>query len=82
VTSLIAGKKALLCYAAPSPGIMTPSAGYTFSWVGHTGAGPNGNVISKFRLDRQRADRVEIEFAFDHKLVSSALGYFWDTVVA
>ena len=82
VSSLIAGKKALLCYAAPSPGIMTPSAGYTFSWVGHTGAGPDGNVISKFRLDRNRADRVEIEFAFDHKLVSSALGYFWDTVVA
>lgn len=80
--SFIGGKKALLCHAAPNPGIMTPSAGYTFSWTGLLGAGSEGNRISRFRMDPIKSDRIEIEMAFDQKLVASELGYFFNTIVA
>jgi len=80
--SLIGGKKAMLCFAAPNPGIMTPSAGYTFSWTGYTGAGPEGNRINRLRMDPIKSDRIEIEMAFDMKKVSADLGYFWDSIVA
>lgn len=80
--SFIGGKKALLCYAAPSPGLMTPTAGYTFSWNGHLGAGAMGGRVKKFRMEANAADRVEIEMSFDQKLVAADLGFFWDTIVA
>lgn len=80
--SFIGGKKALLTYAAPTPGIMTPSAGYTFSWTGFLGAGANGNRIKRFRMENLSSDRIEGEIAFDTKLVSADLGFFWDTIVA
>ena len=31
------GKSALLCHTASAPGLLTPSAGYTFSWTGVSG---------------------------------------------
>ena len=39
-------KSALLLYAEPEPGIMVPSAGYIFTWVGLLGAGAFGSRIS------------------------------------
>lgn len=80
--AFIGGKKALLCHSAPVPGLMTPSAGYTFSWTGYLGASPQGMRIKKFRMEALAADRVEIESAFDQKLVAADLGFFWDTIVA
>lgn len=81
--SFIGGKKALLVYAAPAPAIMEPSAGYTFSWRGYLGSGsPEGNVISRFRMEHLKSWRVEGEMAVDHKVVSPVLGAFWDTIVA
>lgn len=80
--SFIGGKKALLCHSASSPGLMTPTAGYTFSWTGQTGAGQEGNRIRRFRMENLSSDRVEIEFAFDMKLVSADLGYFFTSAVA
>jgi hypothetical protein len=80
--AFIGGKHGLLCYVTPSPGIMTPTAGYTFSWNGFLGAGPEGNRIKRFRLERQESDRVEIQMAFDAKLVSADLGYFFNGAVA
>lgn len=82
VHSFIGGKHALLCYSAPAPGIMTPTAGYTFSWTGYLGAGAEGNRISRFRMEALKSDRVEIEMAFDQKLVSADLGYFFLDVVS
>lgn len=78
----IGGKHALLCYAAPSAGIMTPTAGYTFSWTGYLGAGNQGNRIKMFRMEALASDRVEIEIAFDQKVISKDLGYFFNGVVA
>lgn len=82
VHSFIGGKKALLVYAAPSPGLMTPSGGYTFSWTGYMGATQNGMRIKKFRMEPIASDRVECEQAYDQKLIAADLGYFWDTAVA
>lgn len=82
VHGFIGGKRALLCYSAPQPGIMTPSAGYTFSWTGHLGAGAEGNRIKNFRMEAKASDRVEIEMAFDQKLIAADLGFFWDTIIA
>ena len=80
--SFIGGKKALLAYAAPNPGIETPSAGYTFSWSDYLKAGKEGNRIKKFRNELTASDRIEGEIAYDQKLVSADLGFFWDTIVA
>lgn len=80
--SFIGGKKALLAYSAPSPGLQVPTAGYTFSWTGFLGAGAQGGRIKKFRMEHLESDRIEIQMAFDQKLVSADLGYFWDSIVA
>lgn len=80
--AFIAGKHALLVYSAPSPGLMTPSGGYTFSWTGHLGASALGSRMKKFRLEQIASDRVEIEMSFDQKLVSADLGYFFSGAVA
>lgn len=64
----------LLCYAAPSPGLKRPSAGYIFSWVGRLGNGAYGNRIKKFRMEHLESDRVEGEMAFSMQVVSPDLG--------
>lgn len=78
----IIGKKALLCYSTPSPGLMTPTAGYTFSWTDMLGMTNQGMRIKRFRIEKESSDRVEMEMAFDQKLVSADLGYFFETAVA
>jgi hypothetical protein len=76
------GKTALLCHVAMNPGLLTPSAGYTFAWTG-VSQGLGATVgTSSFRMDELRATRVEGEVAFDNKVVASDLGYFWNTIVA
>lgn len=80
--AFIGGKVAMLCYSAPQPGLMTPSAGYTFSWTGLLGAGGEGNRIKSFRMEALSSDRVEIDMCFDQKLVSADLGWFWTSIVA
>ena len=80
--SFIGGKHALLTYAAPAPGLEVPSGGYTFSWTGYLGASDMGTRIMRFRMNHLKADRVEIEAAFDQKLIAADLGYFWNGIVA
>lgn len=80
--AFIGGKGALLCYVPDAPGLRTASAGYTFSWTGFLGAGTMGQRIRKFRQERINSDRIEIDMAFDQKLVAADLGTFFDTVVA
>ncbi len=76
-SSFISGSNALLAFVAPNPGLMIPSAGYTFSWNGFIGATGMGHRIKKFRLEREASDRVEVEMAFQHKVVGADLGYFF-----
>lgn len=78
----IGGKDALLAYVPPAPGLMVPSAGYTFGWNGYLGAAGMGQRISRFREDPEHSDIVELEMAYVHKLVAGDLGAFFDTAVA
>jgi hypothetical protein len=80
--SFIGGKHAMLCHSAMSPGLMTPTAGYTFSWTGLMGNGIEGNRIRQFRLEREGVDRVEIDMCFDLKVVAPELGYMFNSIVA
>lgn len=76
------GKSALLTYSPSSPGLMIPSAGYTFSWTGLLGSGVMGNRIKSFRLERNASDRTEGEMAYALKTVAPDLGVFFDAAVA
>lgn len=77
-----AGKNALLCYSAPAPGLLQPSAGYVMSWTGVSGGLGQTIGTSRLRMDSVKADRIEGEMAFDMKVVASDLGYFFSAVVA
>ena len=80
----IGGNTALLVYSAPNPGLMTPSAGYDFRWTGLLGgaSGTAGTRVKKFRIERINSDRVEIEMAFDLKLVAADMGTLFASAVA
>lgn len=78
----VGDKDALLCYVAPSAGLMTASAGYNFVWNGVGGGLGTSVAVSKYRMDWLRADRLEIESAWDFKVVSSNLGYFFSNPVS
>jgi len=78
----IHGKHALLCHVAPKPGILVPSAGYSFAWRGVSGGMGTNIRIKKFRIERLEVDRVEGAVAFANKVVSSSLGYFFNGAVA
>ena len=71
-----------LFYVPASPGLMTPSAGYTFAWSGYAGANAEGGRVSSYRMDHIKSDRVELELAFAHKKVADDLGMFLDTVIS
>jgi hypothetical protein len=74
VHSFIGGNNALLTYKPSSAGLMTPSAGYTFSWTGNVGSGNDGMRVKRFRMEHLASDRVEIEMSYDQKLVAADLG--------
>lgn len=83
--AFIASKGILLTYSPATPGMMQPSAGYTFAWTGFLPQqGRNiGEVISRFRLPgTERADELEILAAYDMKLVSQDCGMFLASAVA
>jgi hypothetical protein len=76
------GKNAWLGYVNPTPGLLAPSAGYVFSWTGVSGNMGAEAGISRFRMDHLKADRIEIEMAWDNKVVATDLGYFFSGCVA
>ncbi len=80
--AFIGGKHALLVWVPPRPGLRVASAGYTFSWNGFLAAGNMGQRIRKFRREALNSDRIEIEMAFDQKLISADLGFFFNDAVA
>lgn len=78
----IGGKSALLLYAPASAGLMTPSAGYTFSWTGLLGGGALGMNMRRVRDERLMSDELICQMSFDQKLISADLGQFFATCVA
>lgn len=79
--SFVIGKSALLCYANATPGLMSPSAGYTFTWTGLLGSSAFGTRISRFRMQEKKSDRIEGEMAYDMKVIAADLGYFFTAAV-
>lgn len=87
-TSFVLGKNALLTHSARSPGLMTPSAGYSFVWSNLTGL--NNMGVATYRTPMpwlgQSANGVteliEAQFAFDMKATGTDLGYFFSAAVA
>lgn len=82
--SLIAGKNALLCYSAPAPGLMVPTAGYTFAWTGFTGLNSLGIRVSQIPMNWLGLGTIrdECEMAFDMQAVGVDLGYYFSGITA
>jgi hypothetical protein len=51
-------------------------------WTGVSAGLGTGAAVSRYRIEERKADRIEIEAAFDFKIVSSALGYFLSNVTS
>jgi hypothetical protein len=81
--AFVAPKSALLTYAAPSPGLMVPSAGYVFPWKGFTGLNNMGVRVSTIPLPwlGLGTERTEAEMSFDMQVVGSDLGYYFSGIV-
>jgi hypothetical protein len=81
--SFIASKDALLCHSAPEPGLMIPTAGYTFAWSGLTGLNTMGVRIAQIPMPWLGLEtvRTEGEMAFDMQVVGNDLGYHFSGIV-
>lgn len=73
----IVGDDALLVYSPSSPGLMQPAAGYTFEWTGLI-PGMGGQVVERYRDESRVSDIVRVRAAWAQKVVSSALGVFFN----
>lgn len=80
--SFIGGKHALLTHTPAAASQDIPSAGYTFSWTGYTGAGENGARVRRYRDEPITSDVIELELAFDQKKTAADLGFFFNTIIA
>lgn len=75
------GGSILLTHSAPNPGLLTPSAGYTFAWDGVSDGAGLAIGTRSFYMQEKRALRVESESAWSNKVVASDLGVFLSDVV-
>lgn len=75
----IFGKHALLLYTTPNPGLMTPTAGYTFVWPE---VGDLTIVIRRVREETRDRELLLAKTAWDMVVVAPDLGYFIQNAVA
>lgn len=75
-------KSVLMRHSPSSPSLMTPAAGYTFTWNGYLGGNSQGIKIKRFRMEPIASDRIEAEMTYDMKVVSPDMGVFASLVVA
>lgn len=75
-------KSALVLYSPKSPSLLTPAAGYTFTWNGYLGGNNQGVRIKRFRMEHIASDRVEGEATWDQKVVCNDLGVYLSSAVA
>ena len=79
--NFIGGKNGLLSYRPPAASMRTPAAGYTFYWTAMVGMTNGGMRIKRFREEKIASDRIEIEMAWDQKLIAADLGCFLGGIV-
>jgi hypothetical protein len=75
-------KAALLCYTPNNPSLMTPAAGYTFTWNGYLAGNSFGIRMKRFRMEHIASDRIEGEMTYDMKVVAPDMGIFLADAVA
>lgn len=75
--SAIVDDDCLVSYRAPSPAVMSASAGFTFAWAGGGGEGS----IFQYRDDTVDSDILKLKEAWDQKAVATDVGYFFADVV-
>lgn len=82
----IGGKAVGFFYTPPAAGKMVASAGYTFAWDELETASGYGITVKTYTGDflaiEGIAEAVEVNMAYDHKIVAPELGAFIDTVIA
>lgn len=82
----IGGKSVAFYYVPPAAGLMVASAGMTFVWDELEHASGYGITIKSYTgewlAERGIAEKIEVNMAYDHKVVASDLGAFIQTVVA
>jgi hypothetical protein len=71
---------ALLCYTPSAPSLMTPAAGYIFTWNGYLAGNQYGVRMKNFRMEHIASDRIEGEMTYDMKVVSPEMGVFLNHV--
>lgn len=80
------GKRALLCYCNPSPGLRKLSIGYTFRWTGALqalgGQGAGGQVVERYYWQPNKADVVEVHDYYDLKTVDAGAGALFINAIA
>ena len=75
-------KNALLCYTPSAPSLMTPAAGYTFTWNGYLAGNSFGIRMKNFRMEWIEADRIEGEMTYDQRIIAKDMGIFLSNAVA
>ena len=75
-------KSALLCYTPSSPSLMTPAAGYCFTWNGYLAGNGYGVRMKNFRMEWIEADRIEGEMTYDMRIIAKDMGIFLSNAVA
>lgn len=73
---------AFLAYVPPSPGLMTPAAGYTFAWTGLLGGGALTAGIWRGRDGRAYTDWFHSRCAYGFGIVDNRLGIFLDSAAS
>lgn len=81
---IVDSESCLLVYAAKSPSIYTPSAGYIFAWTGLIPGVTNamGGVIQRGREELAHTDVLQIRCAYDMRATASDLGMFIEGAIA
>lgn len=80
--AFVIGKQAVLAYRPRMAAKNMPAAGYTFTWTGYLGATLNGARVKRFYLPQIASWRLEMEQAFDQKILAPGLGIYASAVVA
>lgn len=80
----IMGNHILLCYTTDTPRLKTATAGYTFVWTGLMGSNALGGRINRFSMPMLGigTERIEMELAYDMKVVAADMGIFVENVIA
>lgn len=75
--SFIGGQDSVLfAYSPPAPSLLTPAAGYTFTWAGYLGGNSEGVRVKRFRMEHIASDRIEAEQTYDMKVVAADMGLY------